>query len=68
MSYVVVVVVAVVLIWVKAEPLYGIEALIAVINLNFLLTQSLIKVVFISNILDLLQLCSKISVKKLVSL
>ena len=69
MSYVVVVVVVVVvLIWMKAEPLYGIEALIAVINLNILLSQSLIQVVFISNILDLLQLCSKNQCKKLISL
>ena len=57
MSYVVVVVVAVVLIWVKAERLCGTEALIAVINLNIVLSQSLLQVVFRSNILDLLQLC-----------
>jgi len=36
---------------------YGIEALIAVMNVNILLSQSLIQVVFINNILDLLQLC-----------
>jgi len=38
---------------------YGIKALIAVINLNILLSQSLLQVVFTSNILDILQLCSK---------
>ena len=55
-AVVVVVVVVVVLICVKAESLYGIEAMIAVISLNILLSQSLIQVVFISNVLDLLQL------------
>jgi len=60
---VVVVVVAVVLIWVKVEPFYGIEALIAVINLNILLSLSLIQVVSISNILFYCSYAAKISVK-----
>jgi len=53
---------------------YGIEALIAVMNLNIVLSQSLLQVVFISNILDLLQLSlmilktAKINEKKLISL
>ena len=36
---------------------YGIKALIAVMNFNIPLSQSLPQIVFISNILDLLQLC-----------
>jgi len=36
---------------------YGTEALIAVMNLNTVLFQSLLQVAFISNILGLLQLC-----------
>ena len=36
---------------------YGIDALIAVMNINIVLSQSLLQVVFRNKILDLLQLC-----------